>query len=285
MNYRTHEFNDDDKRDLLERSVGSKMTNRIGDVQKIEVLLDKAGYRPFDPENGPTGMSGPVLDRAVMDFQRDNGLKKDGLVYTDGPTIKALAQQGRRGDTEIGHLTPGEMVIPKRVMTLELRRELDRAFAENGLDQGRYTVGGKDDSINPKTGMREFADPWEKLTEWHFENRDMLNNSHQAGLNQLTKDGSGWQELPAWQNTYHQNGVGKPERKFVHKDGQEQIYDGDTGELITDPQLRGTYNYINPRNGDRSIENPKDLLDYMGRFVGHGVTDVIPWWKLGNHRE
>jgi hypothetical protein len=98
-----------------------------------------------------------VLDRATLDFQRDHGLKQDGMIYTDGPTIKALAAQGRNGDTEIGHLTPGETVIPKDVLTLELQRELDRAFAKSGLDQGRYTVGGEDDSINPRTGIREFA--------------------------------------------------------------------------------------------------------------------------------
>lgn len=129
MTFRTHEFSDDDKRDILERSVGPKMTNRLDDVQKIELLLDEAGYRSFDPETGPSGMSGPVLDRAVMDFQRDHGLKTDGLIYTDGPTIKALARQGRGGDTEIGHLTPGETVIPPSLITPELRRELDKGFA------------------------------------------------------------------------------------------------------------------------------------------------------------
>ena len=68
-----------------------------------------------------------------------------------------LAAMGRGGDTEIGHLTKGEVVLPRALAdSPSLRDELTRAFERAGIPIGRYTVGGQDDSINPRTGMREF---------------------------------------------------------------------------------------------------------------------------------
>ncbi len=56
----------------------------------------------------------------------------------------------------------------------------------------------------------------------------------------------GWTELPPSQSVFHDNGTGLPERKFIHVDGREAVYDGDTGQVITDPEVAGTYNYVNP---------------------------------------
>ena len=70
--------------------------------------------------------------------------------------IAALAAKGRNGDTELGHLTPGEITVPPDVQTAALMKSLVKAFEAAGLDIGRYTVGGEDDSRNPETGLREF---------------------------------------------------------------------------------------------------------------------------------
>ena len=68
-----------------------------------------------------------------------------------------LAAAGRRGDTEVGHLTRGELVVPCGLLRdRNLRSNLAHAFKRAGLPMGRYEVGGRDDSINPRTGMREF---------------------------------------------------------------------------------------------------------------------------------
>ena len=70
---------------------------------------------------------------------------------------KNLAAMGRGGDTEVGHLTPGELVVPDRVQQQpDIRAKLIEAFEKAGVPIGRYTVGGKDDSRNPQTGMREY---------------------------------------------------------------------------------------------------------------------------------
>ena len=73
------------------------------------------------------------------------------------PHPRKLAEMGRGGDTEIGHLTEGEVVLPPEVAEQsDVRRQLLEAFSRAGIDIGRYTVGGDDDSINPRTGMREY---------------------------------------------------------------------------------------------------------------------------------
>ena len=69
---------------------------------------------------------------------------------------RRIAEQGRGGDTEIAHVTPGEVVLPPEVMAQLDQGALERAFKAAGLDMGRYTVGGGDDARNPATGVREY---------------------------------------------------------------------------------------------------------------------------------
>ena len=70
---------------------------------------------------------------------------------------RQLAAMGRGGDDEVAHVTTGEIVIPRNLAdSPTLRDELTRAFERAGIPIGRYTVGGKDDSRNPATGMREY---------------------------------------------------------------------------------------------------------------------------------
>ena len=68
-----------------------------------------------------------------------------------------LARMGRGTDSEVGHLTPGEVVVPREVLAqMGTSEQLRRGFVAAGIDMGRYTVGGGDDARNPRTGMREF---------------------------------------------------------------------------------------------------------------------------------
>ena len=73
------------------------------------------------------------------------------------PHPRKLAEMGRGGDTEVGHLTEGEVVVPPELAgNSDVRAHLLEAFERAGIDIGRYTVGGEDDSRNPRTGMREY---------------------------------------------------------------------------------------------------------------------------------
>ena len=67
------------------------------------------------------------------------------------------AAMGRGGDDQVGHLTSGEVVVPRQLAAEpDLRAELMQAFEKAGVPMGRYEVGGRDDSRNPQTGMREY---------------------------------------------------------------------------------------------------------------------------------
>jgi hypothetical protein len=68
---------------------------------------------------------------------------------------KVLALQGRGGDTAVAHLEPGEMVIPRRVLTPELAQLIAAEAAARGIDPKQLVVGTG--SINPATGTEEFG--------------------------------------------------------------------------------------------------------------------------------
>ena len=86
-------------------------------------------------------------------------------------------------------------------------------------------------------------------------------------------------------NVFHDDRIGNKEKKFIHADGREAIYDGDTGKLITDPRYAGTYNYTNARDSERKLETFNDYADYLIASMEHGVYDVVPYLLLGNTRE
>ena len=87
---------------------------------------------------------------------------------------------------------------------------------------------------------------------------------------------SEWKKLPPWQSQYHDNGTGQPEEKYVHPDGREVVYDGDTKRPIIDPALQGSYNYVNPATKGDSA------LSWTWRSIGHFCADVLPYLIWGN---
>ena len=120
------------------------------------------------------------------------------------------------------------------------------------------------------------AKVYEKLTYFHFEERDARNvitESFEDILSSLQSDGN-WKLLPPALSKYHQNGLGTPELKFVCVDGREAVFTNDfspTGkyELYTDPRYKGTYNYCDP------TANP----------IGHFFADMLPYYLTGDKNE
>ena len=72
--------------------------------------------------------------------------------------MQNMERYGRNGDTMMGHLTPGETVVPQQVLQQnpQVARGLGRAFQDVGADPTRYVVGSGQNSINPMTGEPEF---------------------------------------------------------------------------------------------------------------------------------
>lgn len=68
-----------------------------------------------------------------------------------------IAEEGRGEDEVIGHLTKGEVIIPKEFMeNEEVAAMLQEVFAAYQTNINQYTVGHEENSINPKTGNPEF---------------------------------------------------------------------------------------------------------------------------------
>ena len=72
--------------------------------------------------------------------------------------MNSAAAAGRRGDTMLGHLTPGEMVIPRSAQTPGMMALFAKHMRSKGQNPARYMVGSKFASENPMTGAQEFYD-------------------------------------------------------------------------------------------------------------------------------
>lgn len=100
-------------------------------------------------------------DRAVLIQQAQTELRS--INAAQHPKVvnafqsRLLALQGRGGDSEIAHLTPGEVVIPRALQTAELMRQIVSLAARQGIDARQLIVGGQKVSINPHTGAEEHA--------------------------------------------------------------------------------------------------------------------------------
>ena len=81
-------------------------------------------------------------------------------------------------------------------------------------------------------------------------------------------DVNDWTELTPDESIYHKMGPGNENnRKFVSPDGHsEAVFDGN-GCLVTDPLNEGTFNFFGPR---------------FLKGGPHGITDVLPYFILGN---
>ncbi len=67
-----------------------------------------------------------------------------------------LAAQGRNGDTQIAHMTPGEISVPPQVQSPKVLATLKHEFAKKGTDISHAQVGNPASSRNPATGLPEY---------------------------------------------------------------------------------------------------------------------------------
>ncbi|MGN0517631.1 MAG: hypothetical protein ACI4II_02775, partial [Acutalibacteraceae bacterium] len=123
-------------------------------------------------------------------------------------------------------------------------------------------------------------------TKWHFEIREQKNGAHLT-YEEVTAPNSGWALLPPEQSIYHDNGVGKPELKFIHPDGREAVFDGDTLKPITEAEFIATYNYSPLYQVPESGATVVDYAKLAGSAIGHFFADMLPYYATGksNTRE
>jgi len=82
--------------------------------------------------------------------------EKKHTTLINGVQAKLLALQGRGGDTKVAHVTPGELVMLRSVLTPELAGLIAGEAMKQGIDPDRLVVGSQRASVNPETGVEEF---------------------------------------------------------------------------------------------------------------------------------
>lgn len=85
---------------------------------------------------------------------------------------RIVALRGRNGDTEIAHVTPGEVVLPKSLQTPAVLGALRQAALDAGVPLDRLRVGSALNSMNPETKQPEFFD----FSIWPKEPVDLCND-------------------------------------------------------------------------------------------------------------
>ena len=75
-----------------------------------------------------------------------------------GENMHEIAEAGRGTDTVMGHLSLGEVVIPRAFLDdPQVLQAIQAIFSAAGADLAEFTVGGKANKINPETGCPEFG--------------------------------------------------------------------------------------------------------------------------------
>ncbi|MFS1525938.1 hypothetical protein ACL7TT_17830 [Microbulbifer sp. 2304DJ12-6] len=121
------------------------------------------------------------------------------------------------------------------------------------------------------------------MTSWHFEGRAGRNGDLPT-YGQAVNPASGWTKLSAAQSVFHDDGIGNPEAKFIHSDGREAVFNGDTSLLVTDPRYMGTYNYVNPAPVPNNWYDVPGWVLWADQGLGHAALDVAPYILGGNVR-
>ena len=130
-----------------------------------------------------------------------------------------------------------------------------------------------------------------KIKEFmHDEKRDALNSGPEGAPETMHDfeqrlDLDEWMAMEGYQAAFHQNG-GAEDLKFIHPDGRELVYDGDTVKIITSDAHMGTYNYVNATIPEDPTPSPLESWQNT-RTEGsrlHTAYDVDTWVELGNTR-
>lgn len=118
-------------------------------------------------------------------------------------------------------------------------------------------------------------------TKWHFGDRKKRNGKHPS-YSDVNKRNSGWNLLPESQSIYHDNGVGKPELKYITNDERKAVFDGDTLLPVTDPKYIATYNYSPLYQMPQSGAGISDYAKLVGSGIGHFFLDMLPYYLTEN---
>jgi len=171
----------------------------------------------------------------------------------------------------------------------EKRRQMQTAY--------EFVKDNRKDLFNLliEVGVREGLDSTptgrvfrEQMEYFQYEARDKMNGPHPS-YTEVADPKNGWILLPTEMSIFHDDGKGAHELKYIHSDGREAVFDGDTHMPVTDARYKGTYNYINPtlkpEGFPSSLQDLNDWVEYGTTGLGHVITDVVPYYLVGQKNE
>lgn len=217
----------------------------------------------------------PILSEAAFNDLDFRGMEGTGLSLAD-------ARRMMTDDTY-------RLEMAEDYLTGDAEERIEKEYTEYtynpnsrlGLPRAEPLSNEGVEAVNEAVRTKEFM---------HYEMRDALNAGPDGAPETLddfkqSADFYKWQEMKGDQAAFHQNG-GAEDLKFIHPDGRELVYDGDTNELMIDDRYMGTYNYVNATIPADATPGPIEA--YLNtRTEGsrlHKAYDVDPWIELGNTR-
>jgi hypothetical protein len=149
---------------LVEMGFGEQVDIILGNPADSDI--SRQAQQQIINEMG-TGMD---IDSFLMEV--NNLAPKGAMTDIDSEVMQRLMSAGRDGDTAIGHLTEGEVVIPAPVLEAnpQAANMLEQTMTQMGIDPRTRVVDSTGEiggiaSINPETGFQEFgflSDVWKK---------------------------------------------------------------------------------------------------------------------------
>jgi hypothetical protein len=149
---------------LVEMGFGEQVDIILGNPADSDI--SRQAQQQIINEMG-TGMD---IDSFLMEV--NNLAPKGAMTDIDAEVMQRLMSAGRDGDTAIGHLTEGEVVIPAPVFEAnpQAANMLEQTMTQMGIDPRTRVVDSTGEiggiaSINPETGFQEFgflSDVWKK---------------------------------------------------------------------------------------------------------------------------
>jgi hypothetical protein len=149
---------------LVEMGFGEQVDIILGNPADSDI--SRQAQQQIINEMG-TGMD---IDSFLMEV--NNLAPKGAMSNVDAEVMQRLMSAGRDGDTAIGHLTEGEVVIPAPVLEANPQAAdmLEQTMSQMGIDPRTRVVDSTGEiggiaSINPETGFQEFgflSDVWKK---------------------------------------------------------------------------------------------------------------------------
>jgi hypothetical protein len=149
---------------LVEMGFGEQVDIILGNPADSDI--SRQAQQQIINEMG-TGMD---IDSFLMEV--NNLAPKGAMSNVDAEGMQRLMSAGRDGDTAIGHLTEGEVVIPAPVLEAnpQAANMLEQTMTQMGIDPRTRVVDSTGEiggiaSINPETGFQEFgflSDVWKK---------------------------------------------------------------------------------------------------------------------------